>query len=110
MKGLWPYRWIYGADLGQPPFAVAYRRKFVVAGEQTIRVHVSADERYELFLDGKFIGRGSERGDQTNWYYETYDLQLAQGEHTIVAKVWSLGPMAPFAQMSVKHGLSLIHI
>jgi len=104
MKGLWPYRWIYGVDLGQPPFAVAYRRKFVVAGEQTIRVHVSADERYELFLDGKFIGRGSERGDQTNWYYETYDLQLAQGEHTIVAKVWSLGPMAPFAQMSVKHG------
>ena len=104
MKGLWPYRWIQGSDLGDAPFAVAYRNSFVIEKDVTVRVHVSGDERYELYLDGNVIGRGSERGDQANWYYETYDLKLTAGKHSIVAKVWSLGPMAPFAQMSVKHG------
>ncbi len=45
-------------------------KKFTFDRTQTIRVHVTADERYELFLDGKRIGRGSERGDRNNWFYE----------------------------------------
>ena len=71
----------------------------------TIRVHVTADERYTLFLDGQRIGRGSERGDADNWFFETYELTLEPGPHTLVAQVWSLGSLAPFAQMTVRHGL-----
>ena len=106
-RGIWPCTWVALEDAGKPPFVTAYRRHFVLDRDARIRVHVSADERYELFLDGARIGRGSERGDGRNWFFETYDLSLEQGEHVIVARVWSLGALAPYAQMSVRPGFIL---
>jgi hypothetical protein len=103
-RGKWPCRWVMCSDAGEPPFATAYRRKFTTKTTAKVRVHVSADERYELFLDGERIGRGSERGDANHWYYESYHLILSAGRHVIVARVWSLGAMAPYAQMSVYPG------
>lgn len=107
-RGIWPARWIALAEQPAEPFVAAYRCRFVVEVAGTIRVHVTADERYELFLDGQRIGRGPERGDAENWYFETYDLKLEAGEHLLVARVWSTGfEMMPFAQMSVTHGFLL---
>lgn len=103
-RGKWRCRWVSCADAGAPPFVSAYRRRFTLKKRATIRVHVSADERYELFLDGARIGRGSERGDAQNWFFETYDLSLSAGAHVLVARVWSLGARAPYAQMSVYPG------
>jgi hypothetical protein len=75
--------------------------------DDVIRVHVSADERYELYLNGHRIGRGPERGDRANWYFETYDLPLTAGSHSVVARVSALGDLAPVAQISVAHGFLL---
>jgi alpha-L-rhamnosidase len=105
--GEWPASWICCADSGSPPFVTAYRLTFLLQKSETIRVHVSADERYELFLDGLRIGRGSERGDPDNWFYETYDLPINSGEHCLVARVWSLGALSPIAQMHVQDGFLL---
>ena len=102
--GQWPCAWIACPGAGEPPFVTAYRRKFSLKQAAQIRLHVSADERYELYLDGELLGRGPERGDAENWFYETYDLPVSQGEHMLVARVWSLGKLAPFAQMSVQPG------
>src|SRR5690606_30497077 len=88
----------------QTPIVAAYRLRFTLDAAARVRAHVSADERYELFLDGARIGRGSERGSPDLWFFETYDLDLAPGEHTLVAQVWSLGALGPEAQMSVRHG------
>jgi alpha-L-rhamnosidase len=104
LRGLWPCRWISGRDLGQMPYVVAYKKCFSLDYAETIRAHVSADERYELFLDGRHIGRGSEYGAVDNWYYETYDIPVDKGEHVIVALVWSLGDRAPHAQTTLCHG------
>jgi len=104
LRGLWPCKWISGKDLGAAPFAAAYRKTFNIDYRIKIRVHVSADERYVLFLDGQKIGRGSEYGSVDNWYYETYEIFLDKGKHTFVALVWSLGDFAPHAQMSLRHG------
>jgi hypothetical protein len=87
-----------------PPVVVAYRRAFDVSAAAAVRLHVTADERYELFLDGQRVGRGPERGDPANWFYDTYDLALSAGGHCLVAKVWSMGEFAPRSQMSVRHG------
>ena len=106
-RGVWPCRWIRCKGAVNPPFVTAYRRRFTMPRDATVRVHVSADERYELFLDGERIGRGSERGDRGNWFYETHDLDLEAGRHVIVARVWSLGSDAPYAQMSVGPGFIL---
>jgi alpha-L-rhamnosidase len=106
-RGFWPCAWIACPGVGDPPFVTAYRRRFSLDRDATIRIHVTADERYELFLDGKRIGQGSERGAPDVWFYETYDLCLAVGEHVLVARVWSLGEQAASAQMSVHPGFLL---
>ena len=106
-QGLWPCAWIACPDVGNPPFVTAYRLRFALGRDATVRVHVTADERYELFLDGARVGRGPERGAPDLWFYETYDLSLAAGEHVLVARVWSLGELAPDAQMSVHPGFLL---
>jgi alpha-L-rhamnosidase len=104
-RGAWPCAWICHPDPGDPPFVTTYRNRFTLDHAATIRAHVSADERYELLLDGQRVGRGPERGDPMNWFYETYDLTIPAGEHVIVARVWTLGPaMSPVAQMTVHPG------
>lgn len=103
-RGIWPSKWITCPEAGDTPFVTAYRLKFAIESETTVRAHVSADERYELFLDGKRVGRGSERGDRNNWFYESYDLHFSKGKHILVARVWTLGSQAPFAQMTVYPG------
>ena len=106
-RGTWPCKWISLAEPPAAPFVAAYRLVFTLNAAAPLRIHVSADERYELFRDGQRIGRGPERGDAAHWFYETYELDLAAGEHGLVARVWSLGDQAPFAQMSVCHGFIL---
>jgi len=102
----WPCHWI-GLPDAAPPFVAAYRLRFALDTDQTLRVHVSADERYELYLDGERIGRGPERGDRLHWFFETYDLHLEAGAHTLAARCWALGDLAPQAQFSVRPGFLL---
>ena len=110
-RGTWPGRWISHPEAdGRGAVVQAFRRAFTVDSSRTVRVHVSADERYELYLDGARIGRGSERGDRLNWFFETYDLDLTPGEHMLVARTWWLGKFgpAPFAQLSVQPAFLLV--
>lgn len=106
-RGAWPCRWIRCAEDAPPPCVAAYRKTFALDRPETIRVHVAADERYELFLDGRPVGRGGERGDPCHWFFDTYDLRPGAGGHTLVARVWTLGPFAPRAQMSLLPGFLL---
>jgi hypothetical protein len=100
-RGRWPAEWIAPTLHARlEPQALAWRRRFTLAQARTLRIHVSADERYELFLDGERIGRGPERGDLDHWFFESHDLELAAGEHLLVARTWWLGPQAPMAQFT----------
>jgi alpha-L-rhamnosidase len=106
-RGIWPCFWVAVSGCGNRPSVTAYRCRFVVEEETSVRLHVAADERYELFLDGKRIGRGSERGDPSHWFFDTYDLALAPGRHLLAARVWALGAAAPRSQMTVRPGFLL---
>jgi hypothetical protein len=65
-------------------------------------VHVSADNRYKLFVNGKFVSLGPARGDIYHWNYETVDIapQLQAGKNVIAALAWNFGDMRPEAQIS----------
>lgn len=102
----WPCQWI-GLPGATPPFVAAYCLHFSLNAAETLRVHMSADERYELYLDGERIGRGPERGDRLHWFFETYDLHLETGEHTLAARCWALGDLAPLGQFSARPGFLL---
>ena len=105
--GRWPGSWIAVPGHATRPLVAAYRRQFTVSEAVTVDVLVSADERYELFLDGQRIGRGPGRGDARMWPVANHRLELSAGSHVLVARVWSLGGLAPVAQISVGHGFVL---
>lgn len=100
--------WVCPQQPGAAPEVAAYRLRFNLDAEATIRIHVSADERYDLWLDGARVGRGPERGVRSAWFYESYDLALAAGAHVLVGRVWRLGPLAPEAQVSTAPGFLLV--
>ncbi len=113
--------WIWHPEFGNPkapshadafangwkePVVLRFRKEFE-AKTSPIRIHVSADERYELFLDGKRIARGPDRSDVEHWSYATYELRLAAGNHRLEALAWSIGPYAPVAQLTWRGGFIL---
>ncbi|MDF3056361.1 MAG: alpha-L-rhamnosidase [Rariglobus sp.] len=102
-QGIWPCSWVAAPADGRSPVS-AFRLRFSLSDASVIRTHVTADERYELYVDGVRVGRGSERGDPRNWFFETYDLSLSAGPHTIVAKTWALGLASLRSQMSLAPG------
>jgi hypothetical protein len=83
-----------------------FRQQFQ-ATAAPVRIHVTADERFELFLDGQRIARGPDRSDVEHWSYATYELKPAPGAHRLEALVWSIGPNQPVAQMSWRGGFIL---
>lgn len=113
--------WIWHPDFGNPaapsyaeyfaggwrqPVLLRFRRQFEATASH-LRIHVSADERFELFLDGRRIARGPDRCDVEHWSYSTYELQLAPGTHRLEALAWSIGPYQPAAQLSWRGGFVL---
>ncbi len=106
-RGDWPARWVTCPGASSEPHVAAYRLAFPVTRRSHVRIRVAADERYTLYLDGVRFGRGNERGSPWRWHFETYDLDLAPGDHTLVARVWWLGESGPKAQMSVHEGFLL---
>ena len=103
-RGIWPARWIAPHEATPTPWVAVFHLQFELAATRTLRLHISADERYEVWLDGTRLGRGPERGDGRPWFFETYDLELLPGAHTLAARVWALGELAPHAQHSFTPG------
>jgi alpha-L-rhamnosidase len=70
-------------------------------------VHVTADQRHRLLVNGVPVGWGPARGDTTHWRYETFDLApyLRPGENVLAAVVhWFGQESAPVAQVTVEAG------
>lgn len=104
-----PARWVWHPDVRpDEPTVLAFRLPFTVTETQTVRIHVTADHRYELFCDGQRLGRGPERGDPAHWFYETYLLELEPGDHLLAARAWWFPEDgSPMAQMTVVPGFVL---
>lgn len=66
-------------------------------------IHLSADNRYKLYINEKLVGLGPARSDLDNWNYETYDLSgyLKPGKNSIAAEVWNFGSEKPWAQLTL---------
>ena len=104
----WTARWI--APPAASPFDVGvyhFRRTFTLAAAPTrFVVHVSADNRYQLFVNGTRVAWGPARGHLSAWPYDTVDLapSLRAGENVLAAVVWNFGGQAPLAQHTWQTG------
>ena len=72
-------------------------------------VNVSADNRFQLYVNGQRVGEGPARGDLQHWRYEQFDIAplLHKGTNVIAARVWNYGDQAPAAQISLRAGFLL---
>jgi len=104
----WDARWI--AVPGEPAngYGVFLFRKTLdlQSVPASFVVHVSADNRYKLFVNEKLVSVGPARGDMYYWNFETVDLApyLVAGKNIIAAKVWNEGELRPEAQISWRTG------
>jgi alpha-L-rhamnosidase len=87
-----------------------FRKKITLATKpSSFVVHVSADNRYKLYVNRQLISAGPARGDLYYWNYETVDIArfLNAGENIIAAEVWNFGELKPEAQISIRTGFIL---
>ena len=72
-------------------------------------VHVSADNRYKLFVNDTLVSLGPSRADLFHWNYETVDIAkyLRIGGNVIAAVVWNFGEYKPEHQISFRTGFIL---
>ncbi len=109
--GYWSAHWVTCPGVPARSYGVFHFRKTFdlpsVPGK--VIVHVTADNRYHLFVNDKSVGRGPARGDLYNWNVESYDIApyLRQGKNVIAAEVWNLAEYAPVAQISGRTGFLL---
>ena len=96
--------WIFPPGVSGSEFGVFhFRRAFELATRpSTFVVHVSADNRYRLFVNGEQVSSGPQRSDLMHWRYESVDLapHLRAGPNVIAALVWNWGTERPVAQFS----------
>jgi alpha-L-rhamnosidase len=88
----WQAYWIWCHDDGTEKNRYTYfRREFTGNTDKTVTLHVSADTRFRLYLDGALIGRGPLMSQPYNTYYEEYTLDLPAGRHCLAAEVYYQG-------------------
>jgi hypothetical protein len=111
LTGRWTARWIAVPGAPKQDFGVYhFRRGFDLAAQPgRFVVHVTADNRYQLYVNGHRVAWGPARGDLKHWPYESVDLApyLKAGRNVLAAVVWNYGEHAPMAQVTAETGFLL---
>lgn len=104
----WNAGWIAAPNDPGTEYGVYYFRKSIdLAGKPaSFIVHVSADNRYKLYVNGTLVSLGPARSDSYYWNYETVDLApyLTTGKNTVAALVWNEAQYRPAAQVTIRTG------
>jgi len=107
----WDAGWICFPDAGENTAGLYLFRKTLnlATVPQTFEVHVSADNRYKLYVNETLVSIGPAQGDIEHWNYETVELSpyLKKGENIISAKVWNEGNLKSVSQFSYRTGFIL---
>jgi alpha-L-rhamnosidase len=100
--------WITHPGITGHEYGVYHFRQTVELDEKPkhFNVHVSADNRYRLYVNGVSVIAGPQRSDVMHWRYEEIDLApfLREGNNVIAAVVWHWGEHKPVAQHSFRMG------
>jgi alpha-L-rhamnosidase len=100
----WTAHWIMHPTVQPQDHAmILFRKSFDLPTKPSqFVVHLSADNHYRLFVNGKYITRGPARGDISHWFFETLDLAeyLQAGKNMIAVEVVNWGPKRSFTYFS----------
>ncbi|HEY8919548.1 MAG TPA: alpha-L-rhamnosidase N-terminal domain-containing protein, partial [Chitinophaga sp.] len=102
----WNANWIAAPNDPGNGYGVYYFRKNIdlAVKPASFIIHVSADNRYKLYVNGTLVSLGPARGDTYYWNYETVDLApyLAAGKNTVAALVFNEADNRPEAQITLR--------
>ncbi len=102
----WPARWITHPAAPKSDYGVwLFRRAFELPAKPArFVVHVTADARYQLFVNGHAVVRGPQASDPQEWRYESVDLApwLQAGANVVAAQVRGYGDLAPYPSMGLR--------
>nr|WP_121272179.1 alpha-L-rhamnosidase C-terminal domain-containing protein [Pedobacter schmidteae] len=102
----WQAEWISHPQVSLKDYGVFHFRKSFELKKRpdSFIIHVSGDNRYRLYVNGKEVCIGPARSDLNHWKFETIDIarHLLEGKNTLAAVVWNFSEYAPLAQMSNK--------
>ena len=99
--------WIWHPDAAAGQEAILWFENEFELGEPTeLTFHVSADQRYELKLDGQLVSFGPDRCDVAHWSFATYRARLGAGKHRFEAIAAWIDGHAPDAQHSAGPGFA----
>ena len=108
----WKASWIDVPEESSDKYGVYLFRKSVMinAKSESFVIHVSADNRYKLFVNERLVSFGPARGDIDHWNFETLDIGpfLHNGKNIIAAKVWNEGEWRAEGQISLRTGFILM--
>ena len=96
--GARPAEYVGGLEPNERNVYMLLRKTFKLKDQLSkAMIYISADSRYKLFVNGKYVGRGINRCEAYYWYYNTYDLTslLKPGENVIAIHARYYG--VPFA-------------
>lgn len=106
LKHAWIATWISHPTASPLNYGIFHFRKSFELGEvpESMKIHVSADNRYRLYVNGQYVCNGPARGDRLFWRYETVDIStfLKRGKNVIAALVFNFGENKPVAQHSYR--------
>lgn len=107
----WHAQWITVPNASNDGYGIYLFRKSleITSKPNNFKIHVSGDNRYKLFVNGKLVSVGPARGDIAHWNFETVDIAsyLKSGKNIIAAQVWNDGEFKPEAQISYRTGFIL---
>ena len=100
----WEAQWITHPTASVLDYGVfLFRNEFhLERAPESLVVHLSADNRYKLWVNGKLVTTGPAKGSFDYWRYETIDLGpwLLEGENVLAVQVFNLGEERPAAMFS----------
>ena len=70
----WPGSWVWTGNSGDSFEVVQFCCWFSINDVLPAKLHISADNRYKLYLNGSFVGLGPQRGTLDRYFFDTYDL------------------------------------
>ncbi|HXG68530.1 MAG TPA: alpha-L-rhamnosidase C-terminal domain-containing protein [Blastocatellia bacterium] len=107
----WSARWITVPGISPFEYGVYhFRRVFDLSAKpSSFIIHVTADNRYQLYVNGERVVWGPARGDLFHWRFETVDIAryLKPGKNALTAVVWNFAQHAPQAQTTSETGFLL---
>jgi len=92
----WAAEWIWHPQAAPENAYVYFRRSFSLEGAplREARLFVSASARYQLFVNGRYVGRGPNPTDPGRYYYDVYEAAdlLREGANVIAALGYAFRP------------------